>query len=371
MKKTFTRILSLMLVVIMAAMLMLPAYADGAYDFAADGAYAGIVTGSDFQEKEAIAYSRYYNILSGLKEDGMETPVSMLSGGDYSKMLPDAADPGVKLIREYTLELYPDMKEEDIVLIQGNHDLVSAGFTRTGWYDMGAYLLYAINEDAFPWKQGFRPDGALVVSNLAKNVEAELNKLIENGDTRPVVILTHVPLHYSNRDNGLDNKYSSVLFNVLNEAGKKLDIVFLFGHNHSDQYDDYIGGAVNFMAPGEKILIPDASKVLQNAYTEETLTFTYTNCGYVGYSKSSAEAPSTTALTLGVIRIAEDRLIFLKYREKGCFRQNEVERKNPGHALSASEGGRIISARIWEFVKNILNLFPFITTLFHSLSNLL
>ncbi|MEI3218533.1 MAG: hypothetical protein V8S08_01495 [Lachnoclostridium sp.] len=49
----------------------------------------------------------------------------------------------------------------------------------------------------------------------------------------------------------MGNIYSNILFPVINEAAAKLDIIYLFGHNHSDIYGNYIGGSVNYLGVGE------------------------------------------------------------------------------------------------------------------------
>ncbi len=105
-------------------------------------------------------------------------------------------------------------------------------------------------------------------------------------------------------------------------------IIFLFGHNHSGDYDDDIGGSVNFMAPGDTVRIPTPDKKGAGCYTEETLNFTYTNCGYIGFNLNHNTDTSVNAVTLGAIRFFIDKLVFLKYSKKGLFRTDTVEREN-------------------------------------------
>ena len=113
--------------------------------------------------------------------------------------------------------------------------------------------------------------------------------LISKGETRPVIIAGHVPLHFtartSSRHNTGDNMYASYIFDVVNEAGNSLDIVYLFGHNHSKGWDCYLGGSSVFMEPGEEILIPDSGNNTSSTddFTARKLNFTYMNAGYTGY----------------------------------------------------------------------------------------
>ena len=350
------KVLAVLLAALMLTALALPALAAAPFE---DGAYASIITGSDFQALGTEAYERFGRFLNALKADGLETPDSMLVGGDYTKLLFDYAVPGETQIREQMVAAYPDADPERVVCIQGNHDNPSSGFTKTGFYDMGVYNLYVINEDDFPWLQLARPGVELLIKKLASNIEEKLNELIAKGDLRPVFVLTHLPLHHTSRALNGDNLYASYIFNALNKAGETLDIVFLFGHQHSGDYDDYIGGSVNFMAPGESIRVPKAGLPGKDAYTTETLTFTYANCGYVGYSDNGTDGGSTNELTLGVVRLTDARIRFVKYTESGLFRTDEVARKN---ASAGKENARIggtekLSERLWAFETSLFARF--------------
>ena len=323
MKRNLKSALSLVLVFAMLLCFTVIGFAKSGLN---KNAYATIITASDFQDEKTGAFDRFENILTIMKNDGLATPHSMLCGGDYSKIWPDYATPGVANVKDAYTSVYPDASEGSVVCIQGNHDFVSCGFTKTGYYDMGAYNLYVINENDFPWNQFLRTP--LHIKNTANDLNDTLTSLIDSGDKRPVIIMTHVPLHHTDRTLSGDNMYSGYLFDVINENAKKLDIVFIFGHNHSSDYDDYIGGAVNFMAPGEKIRIPLKNKFGDDCYTEETLNFTYTNCGYVGYSGNSDENGSTSTLTVGAIQLTKNNIHFVKYSENGLFKTYDVARKN-------------------------------------------
>ena len=350
------KLLAILLAVMLVAAAALPAFTASPFN---DDAYASILTGSDFQDLGTAAYDRFGRFLKVMKSDGLETPDSMLVGGDYTKILFDYAVPGEAQIKDQLAAVYPDADTERVVCIQGNHDNPSSGFTKTGFYDMGVYCLYVINEDDFPWLQGYRPGVGECIKKLAADLESELGGMIEAGDMRPVLVMTHLPLHHTDRAQYMDNLYASYLFGVLNEAGRTLDIVFLFGHQHSGDYDDYIGGSVNFMAPGETIRVPKADAAGENAYTNETLTFTYTNYGYTGYSDNHETETSTNALTLGVVRFSDQKIRIVKYTENGVFRANDVERRNPGAGRENAAGNRPskLSERFWQAEAKVFRWF--------------
>ena len=347
------KILALLLIAALAFSALSPAFAQE-QPFADDAAVS-VLTGSDFQDLGPKAYDRFGRMLQKMKNDGLPTPDSMLVGGDYTKLLFDYATPGVELIRENLTAVYPEADPDSVVCIQGNHDNPAAGLAATGFYDMGAYALYVINEDDFPWKQYLRPGVDRHIQKIAADLETHLNEMIETGDRRPVIVLTHLPLHHTVRANCGDNLYASYLFRVLNEAGGTLDVIFLFGHQHSGDFDDYIGGSVNFMAAGDTIRIPTPDRRGEDAYTEETLSFTYANCGYVGYSDNGVSETSTNVLTLGVIQFTEETFRFVKYTEQGLFRISEARRRNPASAVQSAartETPARMSDLLWPYVRD-------------------
>lgn len=324
MKKTMIRLISLLL----CAALLLGAAAFGA---AADGpfsqaAYTNVVTFSDCQNIGPVAYNNFGNVLRVMKDDGLPEPDALVVGGDYSLIMHDIALPGVLQLREQYQTVYPGSDPDDIICAQGNHDLRIAAFHPTGMYDMGTFCLYVINEDQYPWKQSSNADAQEIVKATAQDIEAALHAMQAANDLRPVLLVTHVPLHFTNRNGYGDNLYASYIFDVLNKAAETMDIIFLFGHNHSGDYDDAIGGSVNFMAPGDTVCVPTPENPGPEGYRTETLNFTYTNCGYIGYSNNHVSDTSTNVLTLGAIRFFEDHFVFLKYTKDGLFRSDSVAR---------------------------------------------
>lgn len=370
MKRTVKTLLCLLLTFALLISVALPVFAADAVF--GDGAYMSVLTASDFQDLGSKAYERFGRMLGKMKDDGLETPDSMLVGGDYTKILFDYAAPGVTQIRQQLTAVYPDADPDAVVCIQGNHDNPTASLTKTGFYDMGGYCLYVINEDDFPWQQGLRPLAEKRIKALADKMTAAFDGMIENGDLRPVIVLTHLPLHHTTRNSYADNKYASYLFNAINAAAETLDVIFLFGHQHSGDFDDYIGGSVNFFAPGETLRVPLTDKAGENAYAEETLNFTYANCGYVGYSDNTENETSTNKLTLGVIRFTDDSFRFVKYTEDGFYAEWTVARKNPGTGKDTARTSypALTDAAVWKaeldfftrlfaFFRKLIALFSF------------
>lgn len=350
MKKILLILLSVLLIC------QLPVCASAGDVLSAD-AYTTIITASDFQAKELASYKTIYpGILKNMKNNyNVPTPDSVLIGGDYSRATGDVASAGIIKIKDTTAEVFPAVNKDTIYCIQGNHDLVSSGYTKTGLLDLGTYLLYTINEDDFPEKSDIL--GNIPVKNTAKKLQSALDKLLSKNEKRPVIIMTHVPLHHSTRRDGADNKYSSLVFDVINKAAEKLDIVFLFGHNHSGHYDDYLGGSVNFLAPGDTIRIPDSKN--PSNYNNFTLNFTYTNYGYINKTANSNSGDSTNVPNAGLIQITPSKIILSKFTEQSLHSTHSVMRKNPSNGNNSQNNSatNLVSSFFWRFVYQIKDIF--------------
>ena len=270
------------------------------------------------------------NVSTQIYNAGYTQIDNALCVGDYSAFIGRYnydADPtyGIQALKNAIQGHWPDI--QDFLFVQGNHD--SSQYA----YDEGAneykdYIVYCINTDykasengAYPWMQG-AVNAEAKVKLLAEKLQSYLCGLIENGETRPVFIMAHIPMHFSGRTSSLygngDNVYASYLFDVINSAAESLNIVYVYGHNHSNGWDSYIGGSSVFKQAGDTILIPDASQKngsVTDKYTEETLNFCYMNAGYIGYNHDST---SDTALTATVCQILEDKLVFTRFDENGA-----------------------------------------------------
>lgn len=238
-------------------------------------------------------------------------------------------------IRTVVTENCPDVNEEDMIFVQGNHDKKTDSLSETGLHEYDNYLVYVLGtEDSFPWKQGREPESEERVIAAADVMRECFDGLIEKGETRPVFIAGHVPLHFtartSSRHTTGDNMYSAYIFNVVNEAARSLDIFYMTGHNHSKGWDCYMGGSCIFKKAGDILLIPDSEGQVSNTdkFTEEELNFTYMNAGYTGYYMNcgteemlSGEADEYKAadgtLTGTVCEITDDEIVITRYDAEG------------------------------------------------------
>ena len=306
-----------------------------------DGPLATVFFASDYQAEpgfDAPAVT-LRGSMAAAKADGKIID-SIVICGDYTNdgVLHDyqlSPDESIEEIRGIAGEEIPGLSDDDMIFVQGNHDRMTEQITPTGLYEFDDYLIYVLNtEEDFPWKQGKKSGCLAKVTKASEAMKECFDGLIMKGETRPVIIAGHVPLHFtartSSRHSTGDNLYSSLIFNVVNEAAGSLDIVYLYGHNHSKGWDCYMGGSSVFRSKGDTILIPEFNeyKVDTDTYSEETLRFTYLNAGYTGYYMNCAPAEydeddpdkyaaADTTLTGTVLEIYADRIVATRYDSEG------------------------------------------------------
>ena len=300
-----------------------------------------ILFASDYQEMNgwdtpSVTLS---DILSQIK-NANKSPTNVIFCGDYTndRNLHDyqlKPDDSINEIRDIVGRECTAVSQDDMIFVQGNHDQLTDAISPTGLHEYDNYLVYVLNTQyEFPWKQGrdieFR-DRVVAASGEMKKC---FDELISQGETRPMIIAGHVPLHFTarttSRHNTGDNMYASYVFDVVNEAGESLDIIYLFGHNHSKGWDCYIGGASVFKEPGEEVLIPDPGN--NTSYADEfitrKLTFTYMNAGYTGYYMNCGPeeldngtvenyTASDETLTATICEVFPDELVITRFSTDG------------------------------------------------------
>ncbi len=323
------------------------------FAFAAKGtadAYATVFTASDFQTGDEQTYQNLISAIDHAKADGItQVPDGFIFGGDYTA---DSLAPAqqVPLVTNTVLKAYPNYDTSKMVYVQGNHDAAAPNvLTPSGLHEFEHYYVFSINEDDFKTGQATRTNYAEKVQTGSNTLRTRLQQIYSSGDRRPVFVATHLPLHHNSRNNYGDNLYSKYIFDVLNEFGTKMDIIFLFGHNHSGTYDDYIGGSVNFLEKGEtiRIPIPDVNSQGADGYTEEILNFTYTNYGYMGYSNNTMaeDGSSTNALTMSAFELCNDKIVLSRYSPIEKYSTETISRVNVP-SVNILHGGKSLVGEI-------------------------
>ena len=279
-----------------------------------------IIVGSDYQTHDGTLYID--QIMQAMQKDGIQ-PDKLFFGGDYSLEHSAAtSQKGINQLKEY-FSTYLD--ESDMIFTQGNHDKdATEANGLSGWGNMdpayGDYGLYAVEDPTLAQEWGAY-DAASVAA-----LQLYLDNKIEIGFNKPIFIMNHFPLHWSYRtqkDGVGTNAYR--FFNVINDAAAQgLNIIYLFGHNHSNGYDDSLGGPCIFLKKGDTIEIAQGDKKTAKA---ETLNFTYMNSGYTGYYTSPMGDAETT-LSMSVFRIRGNEVYVTRYSKDGAYNLKSAGTEN-------------------------------------------
>lgn len=325
------RAFSLLLALITALSLCCSAFAEAA---PAKSRGTTLLFFSDFQHKDGWKdpNETLAGLLDALESSGVR-PDNALICGDYSAIHGrnnhnGDPRPGIMQIKEeFTNQYGEDWDNDSMIFVQGNHDRKTGDISAPGLHAYDDYLVYVMNaETEYPSAQVSRKRKAIVQSG-AKRLKKCLEKLVKAKETRPVFLASHVPLHFTARTSRKgDNLYASYLFEVLNSYGTKLNLVYLFGHNHDNGWDSYMGGSCIFRKPGDFLLIPkEKRKKKAPWYAKKTITFVYMNAGYCGYF---AQASGESRLNCSTCTIKDGKLLFQRYSESGKCPLNGAGRAN-------------------------------------------
>ena len=284
-----------------------------------------LLAGSDFQPTGGnvqLGRDNVSKILGALANAGYGLFDGFMSGGDYSAGTtePETSAGLAGLDAEISKVVYNNK-----FYSQGNHDPdTTIGLTPHGNNDpFGApYGLFLINEDNYA-------DTGAGGANVAAELTAYFNEKI-NGDwgNKPIFILCLVPLNFSMRTVTGENARTAIpIVEACNAAGAQgLNIIFLFGHNHSGGYDNYIGGGSVYLKKGDTMLV--SNPVDYTVPTAVTLNFTYMTAGYIGYY-GTTDGGADGALTMTVFRIQKDGSVIIgRYDENGIHNLKSEGVKN-------------------------------------------
>ena len=277
---------------------------------------AVIYAASDFQNKDKNNnddFAKGQEVMSTIMEKtGCKTVTGAMFLGDYTAIYTkEATSAGLGHVKSVLNEKWK-LNDSQVIYVQGNHDQAVAGLDPFGAQEFEHYNVFVIPEDNYPWQQN-TTDKENIVKATAASLEAFLKDKVEKKDGRPVFVASHIPLHYTRRSSSsgaYDNLYAKYIFDVLNKYGDQLNIIFVFGHNHSSNYDNYIGGAAIYLPVGSDILIPKTTK---DGYTTNELKFTYMNGGYIGYCNCVCQ----TAQSSTIFKIYENEVLVSRYDKNG------------------------------------------------------
>lgn len=290
---------------------------------------AVLYSASDFQNPDSQEDGKIEleKITGKIHSDGYGKISEAIICGDYNAnddISAEVTSEGIKKIQEVLYAQW-GLGYDEIYFVQGNHDPDSAeNLDATGGTEREYYSVYQINHQDFRRRKTDYIDEEQLLIDATKNLKDWLSAKVSEQYTKPIFIITHLPLHNTYR---YDNAYSEHLFDVINEAANKgLNIVYLFGHNHAKEYDNYLGGDAIFLEKGSLINIPDLRGSSEADYKTEILGFTYMNAGYLS-------RPAEDLLSSCIFEIYEDKIVVNRYTADG-----KCNLKNAGISSEKDEG---------------------------------
>lgn len=280
---------------------------------------------SDFQaSNDAKGQQQVKDILDGALANRYGLFDGLFAVGDYSAAIGyDVALTGIQAL-DQTIDPYVSHGK---IYTEGNHDAPDLpDLAPDGNNDPagGKFGVYVINEEVY---DQYGNGGEAAAKGMKAYFEEKLAD--ESWGNKPIFVLCHVPLHYSMRtETSSSGKTAMPMVDVLNEAGSKgLNILFLFGHNHSGAYDDYLGGASVYLKKGDTMMVPTYGSNYRVPKTV-SIHFTYLNVGYVGYNKDNGYG-ADVALTVTTFRIRKDgSVIISRWDEDGLHNLKSKGVKN-------------------------------------------
>ncbi len=358
-----------MLLVLTMIVGLLPASALAAElaELATDEKPTIVFAASDFQHKNDTGVNRE-NASATL--NGIIDAMQAAGGGKY-----DTID-GVLFAGDYSVDTMADLKSQkpktqagidaiksvlqnqgwgsaQQVFVQGNHDVSYDNTDESKRVDdlaqlgnndpsNGKYGVWVIHEDNF--RGSVESVNAVDPSqmktdtqNVANNLKKYLQEKLDNNFKAPIFVVSHVPLHYSMRQmRDGDGRYAKLIFDVLNDYGAKgLNIIFLYGHNHSNGWDYYMGSAAQYLPKGDKIRIADIIDAgIMESSQEYTLNFTYMNAGFTGYVAAyNGQTADTVDLTLTstIFEIYGDHVVVKRFSKDGEHNLKSAGVTQSGH----------------------------------------
>ena len=276
-----------------------------------------LLAGSDFQ---ASTWEKNFNninaILAGIEStDGYTLFDGFLCPGDYTPNHGhDNATEGIGELDNFLNGFVTGNK----VYAEGNHDAPTVEMlSPSGNNDPvgGTYGVYVIHEEEYG------QFGAGKSTELYDELKAYFAEKTASGwnKNKPIFVITHVPLHFNWRtvsDYG-GGKNAKYIVDALNEASEEgYNIIHLYGHNHSGDYDAYLGGASIYLAKGDTMLVANPANYKE--WQETEIKFTYLNAGYMGYHPDFGIGMDyALSMTTFVINDETGEVIITRYDKDG------------------------------------------------------
>ena len=206
-----------------------------------------------------------------------------------------------------------------------NHFLCSAGCSgqTSPTRDSGAVTF---GDWAYLWGVDYFEMSSADNATNATEVFANWVNSLSADDHRAIIIMSHMPLHARRGDN-----YGAIAWvNAINEAAATKDVIFLWGHNHTN-WSSSNDQPYAYVAPGGTIVAQNSSGSSSgggpggggssSSGTTMTIQFTYMNAGFLKEAKAGWNGSS---ITIGNTSIYIDN-----YTTSSHYYHRIITRKDP------------------------------------------
>lgn len=257
-----------------------------------------IYLGSDLEEHYTELEPLLDYISSDSKTQGYTVKKAFINGDNVNgEDVPYA----LKDVSNFYAKRLKSLSTKDVNYIFGSHDSAADtsgtnGFLYGG-YDFGKYYVYAI--DFYEMTEVDEAEDGI------DTFEEWIETLTEK---KPIIIFSHVPLHERRKD----NVGASLWFDVINETAEDFDIIFTWGHNHTNESN--LDDNLDFLAPGNDLKI-------EGIDDEQEINFYYIKSGFI-----------LKGVSVILIFNDDDTITYRPvYLEKDGFDENIVEKIELSH----------------------------------------
>ena len=252
-------------------------------------------TADSYKESEIKA------VMGGVKTSGLDFSTVTSVGDAFSSN--DTVNEG-RTTAAITEAIRTGLGDADVPVYYAwsDHDRGTDVKNFTGLMHSGEnYYIYAISMSDMSSAERYGQPSTCTEDKLTA-----FTKTVEGLDhTKPLFIVSHLPLH----DRRNDNQYADEWYGVISAAAEQMDVVFLWGHNHTSETN--VDTAAYYVAKdgSEKLTIEDVGSVVPN--------FTYLNAGYMSPASTGFTSSSVRQELVTTAAIYADEITFVTYDANG------------------------------------------------------
>lgn len=274
--------------------------------FAADTANSGVVdaalffsdlhtTADSYKENEII------EVMGGVKKSGLDFSTVTCAGDAFSSN--DSVIKG-RTTTAITAAIRNGLGDAEVPVnyVWSDHDRETDVENFTGlMYSGENYYIYSISMSDMSSSTRYGQPTTFTEDKLTA-----FTKTVEGLDhSKPLFIASHMPLH-DRRD---DNQWADEWYGVISAAAEKMDIVFLWGHNHTQEKTPDVDGYYVAKNGNEKMTIDGVGSIVPN--------FTYLNAGYLSPASTGYTYNTTRQGVVVAAAITEESIILTAYDKNG------------------------------------------------------